>query len=87
MAWPEHEHEHEQVHVQEQQQQQEKEEEEEEEEEEHEKEKKEGVLLYYNFVSISDTESLKRWFVSLCSELSLVGRIRIAPDGVNVTVS
>ena len=71
MAWPE--------------QEQEQEQKQKQEEEEH--EKKEGVLLYYNFVSISDAESVKRWFVSLCSELSLVGRIRIAPDGVNVTVS
>eukprot|EP00250_Pteridium_aquilinum_P005490 c15574_g1_i1 orf=75-2147(+) len=49
-------------------------------------EDEEGVLLYYKFVSIPDPHSLSLWFRCLCSSLALVGRIRVAPDGVNVTV-
>lgn len=46
-----------------------------------------GVLLYYKFVVIPDVPAVVAWFSSLCSSLALLGRIRIAPDGVNVTVS
>jgi len=46
-----------------------------------------GVLLYYKFVVIPDVPAVVAWFSSLCSSLGLLGRIRIAPDGVNVTVS
>ncbi|KAI5068241.1 hypothetical protein GOP47_0016586 [Adiantum capillus-veneris] len=46
----------------------------------------EGVLLYYKFVSIPNPETLALWFNSFCSALALVGRIRVAPDGVNVTI-
>ncbi|CAM6017016.1 unnamed protein product [Sphagnum balticum] len=45
-----------------------------------------GVLLYYKFVVIPDVPAVVAWFSSLCSSLALLGRIRIAPDGVNVTV-
>lgn len=45
-----------------------------------------GVLLYYKFVPVPDPEAVKGWFLSLCSKLRLVGRIRVAPNGVNVTI-
>lgn len=31
-------------------------------------------------------EDLRRWYLTLCEKLSLVGRVRVAEDGVNVTV-
>ncbi|XP_024523571.1 rhodanese-like domain-containing protein 6 [Selaginella moellendorffii] len=45
-----------------------------------------GVLLYYKFVTLPDPEATRDWFERSCSSLALLGRIRIAPGGVNVTV-
>lgn len=46
-----------------------------------------GVLLYYKFVALADPERVAEFFERLCSSLSLRGRLRVAPDGVNVTVT
>ncbi|KAJ3681331.1 hypothetical protein LUZ60_015820 [Juncus effusus] len=45
-----------------------------------------GVLLYYKYVKIPDLQSVLDFYDSGCRSLRLVGRVRIAPDGVNVTV-
>ncbi|KAJ7563540.1 hypothetical protein O6H91_03G114500 [Diphasiastrum complanatum] len=49
-------------------------------------EQQQGVLLYYKFVSVPDPDQVRQWFQDLCSSLSLLGRVRVSPDGVNVTV-
>ncbi|CAM6088333.1 unnamed protein product [Calypogeia fissa] len=46
----------------------------------------EGVLLYYQFVQIADPEKMKTWLFDMSASLGLLGRIRVAPDGINVTV-
>jgi predicted sulfurtransferase len=47
----------------------------------------EGVLLYYKYVDLRDRrDEVKRWFEELCARLRLVGRVRVALDGINVTV-
>ncbi|KAK8651573.1 hypothetical protein V6N13_141172 [Hibiscus sabdariffa] len=45
-----------------------------------------GVLLYYKFASIPDLNSLFSFYHSNCNSLSLLGRVRLSPNGVNVTV-
>ncbi|KAJ4773127.1 rhodanese-like domain protein [Rhynchospora pubera] len=45
-----------------------------------------GVLLYYKYAKIPDVKSTSEIYDSHCRSLGLVGRVRIAPDGVNVTV-
>lgn len=45
------------------------------------------VLLYYKFVPIEDTESVRKEHFTRCEELGLLGRILIAPEGINGTVS
>lgn len=46
-----------------------------------------AVLLYYKYVDLSDQrEAVRAWMLSLCSGLSLKGRIRVGNDGINVTV-
>ncbi|KAG1326152.1 rhodanese-like domain-containing protein 6 [Cocos nucifera] len=45
-----------------------------------------GVLLYYKYARVPDLPSLVRFYDSICRSLGLLGRVRIAPDGVNVTV-
>ncbi|XP_058075899.1 rhodanese-like domain-containing protein 6 isoform X2 [Magnolia sinica] len=50
------------------------------------REEEEGVLLYYKYVSIPDVSELLRFYKSNCDSLHLLGRVRLAPDGVNVTV-
>ncbi|CAL9048906.1 rhodanese-like domain-containing protein 6 isoform X1 [Musa acuminata AAA Group] len=45
-----------------------------------------GVLLYYKYAPVPDLPSLVRFYDSNCRSLALLGRVRIAPDGVNVTV-
>lgn len=45
-----------------------------------------GVLLYYKYAQIPDVKSTVDFYDSNCRSLGLVGRVRIAPDGVNVTV-
>ncbi|TYI46903.1 hypothetical protein E1A91_D13G136100v1 [Gossypium mustelinum] len=45
-----------------------------------------GVLLYYKFASITDLNSLFSFYHSNCNSLGLLGRVRLSPNGVNVTV-
>lgn len=45
-----------------------------------------GVLLYYKYVNIPDTDALVDWFQNNCTFLGLLGRVRVAPEGINVTV-
>ena len=51
-------------------------------------ESEQGVVLYYKFVTIAqeDVDGVAAWFSELCSSLSLLGRVRVALDGINVTV-
>lgn len=46
-----------------------------------------GVLLYYKYAPVQDISFLVRFYDSNCRSLALLGRVRIAPSGVNVTVS
>ncbi|KAI5398670.1 variant 2, Rhodanese-like domain-containing protein 6, partial [Lathyrus oleraceus] len=45
-----------------------------------------GVLLYYKYVDIPNLDDLLTFYRSNCSSLSLLGRVRLSPHGVNVTV-
>jgi len=45
------------------------------------------VLLYYKFVRIDDPEDFARTHEALCRDLGLRGRILVAPEGLNGTVS
>ncbi|KAM3704620.1 hypothetical protein ACJW31_03G019200 [Castanea mollissima] len=45
-----------------------------------------GVLLYYKYTQITDLHSLFSFYESNCNSLSLLGRVRLSPHGVNVTV-
>jgi UPF0176 protein len=45
------------------------------------------VLLYYKYVSIEDPESFKDEHLKYCKDLGLLGRIIVAPEGINGTVS
>lgn len=45
------------------------------------------VLLYYHFTKIEDPESVAQQHRDLCERLGLRGRILIAPEGINGTVS
>ncbi|XAR52714.1 hypothetical protein NMG60_11020920 [Bertholletia excelsa] len=45
-----------------------------------------GVLLYYKYTSIPDVDSLFTFYDSNCRCLELLGRVRLSPSGVNVTV-
>ncbi|KAL8540949.1 hypothetical protein ACS0TY_002280 [Phlomoides rotata] len=45
-----------------------------------------GVLLYYKYTSIPDLEDLFHFYNSNCTSLSLLGRVRLSSQGVNVTV-
>ncbi|XVF31485.1 hypothetical protein REPUB_Repub16aG0150000 [Reevesia pubescens] len=44
-----------------------------------------GVLLYYKFTFIPDVDSLLSFYDSNCNSLGLLGRVRLSPNGVNVT--
>eukprot|EP00897_Mesotaenium_endlicherianum_P005108 jgi/Mesen1/4625/ME000237S03664 len=46
----------------------------------------EGVLLYYKYVQVSQLAETAAWFSELCERLRLVGRVRIASEGFNVTL-
>ncbi len=46
-----------------------------------------NVLLYYQFVRIDDTDAFADAHRQLCMELGLKGRILVAPEGLNGTVS
>ncbi|KAM7273530.1 hypothetical protein ACFE04_028194 [Oxalis oulophora] len=45
-----------------------------------------GVLLYYKYAQIPNLDSLLAFYESNCNSLSLLGRVRLAPDGVNATL-
>lgn len=45
------------------------------------------VLLYYRYVSIDDYRTMAQEHLNVCKELGLRGRIIIAPEGINGTVS
>ncbi|XP_062081815.1 rhodanese-like domain-containing protein 6 isoform X2 [Humulus lupulus] len=45
-----------------------------------------GVLLYYKYAQIPDLDDLLAFYNSNCSALHLLGRVRLSPLGVNVTV-
>jgi len=49
---------------------------------------KHAVLLYYKYTHspIEDLNNLYIFYESNCTSLGLLGRVRIAPQGVNVTV-
>src|SRR5699024_9816129 len=46
-----------------------------------------NVLLYYNYVQIDDPETFAAEHLAYCKELGLKGRILIANEGINGTVS
>lgn len=50
------------------------------------KEKDYGVLLYYKYAAIPDLQKLYDFYHSNCTSLSLLGRVRLSSNGVNVTV-
>lgn len=45
------------------------------------------VLLYYHYVTIEDPAEFVRGHVAFCKELGLLGRVLVAPEGINGTVS
>lgn len=45
------------------------------------------VLLYYKFTPIEDPEQFAKEHLELCNQLQLKGRILVAPEGINGTVS
>lgn len=45
-----------------------------------------GVVLYYKYTPIPDVDQLFSFYDSNCNSLGLLGRVRLAPDGVNVTI-
>ncbi|CAI0551909.1 unnamed protein product, partial [Linum tenue] len=45
-----------------------------------------GVLLYYRFTSVPDLDHLLSFYRQNCDSLSLLGRVRLSANGVNVTV-
>lgn len=45
------------------------------------------ILLYYKYVQINNPTAIAKWQRSLCESLHLTGRIIIAHEGINGTVS
>jgi UPF0176 protein len=45
------------------------------------------ILLYYKFVTVVDHEALAREHLAYCKKLGIKGRILIAPEGINGTLS
>lgn len=45
------------------------------------------ILLYYKFVPVPNPEELTQEHLAFCKELGLRGRVLIAPEGINGTVS
>jgi UPF0176 protein len=52
-----------------------------------EKSEKYQVLLYYKYVEIEDPESFRDEHLKLCKELELKGRVLVATEGINGTLS
>lgn len=46
----------------------------------------EKIILYYNFVPVSDPETVMHWQRALCEKLGLKGRILISKHGINGTL-
>jgi predicted sulfurtransferase len=47
----------------------------------------EAVLLYYKYMNLSvERQDIGAWMLSSCTALNLKGRVRVANDGINVTV-
>lgn len=44
------------------------------------------VILYYKFVEVADTETVKFWQRNLCEKLGLKGRVIVAGHGINGTL-
>ena len=44
------------------------------------------IILYYKFVKIDDTETVKLWQRELCERLGLKGRVLISGEGINGTL-
>lgn len=47
------------------------------------------VLLYYKYVCLSQPgalDAMHAFYIDLCQKDGLLGRVRVAKDGVNVTV-
>ena len=44
------------------------------------------VLLYYSYVVIDDVDNALAWHRDVCRHLNLNGRVRVAPEGVNVVL-
>ncbi|CAH1450576.1 unnamed protein product [Lactuca virosa] len=45
-----------------------------------------GILLYYNYTNIPNLTDLSTFYTTNCTSLSLLGRIRLSPHGVNATI-
>lgn len=45
------------------------------------------IILFYKYVHIQEPESIKIWQLQLCSDLQLTGRIILAHEGINGTLS
>lgn len=45
------------------------------------------VLLFYKYVPIENAEQLTKEHLAYCKELGIKGRILIAPEGINGTLS
>ncbi|KFN93423.1 rhodanese domain-containing protein [Tetragenococcus muriaticus PMC-11-5] len=45
------------------------------------------VLLYYNYTPVEDPEGFAKEHLAFCKELGLKGRILVANEGINGTVS
>ena len=46
-----------------------------------------AVLLYYKYITLQDDRAaVAQWYQNNCGDLQLRGRVRVAHDGVNVTV-
>jgi UPF0176 protein len=46
----------------------------------------EKIILYYQFVPLSDPEAVRLWQKTLCEKLNLRGRILLSKHGINGTV-
>lgn len=44
------------------------------------------IVLYYQYVAISDVERVCRDQIALSNRLSLKGRVRVSPEGINGTL-
>eukprot|EP01134_Creolimax_fragrantissima_P007875 CFRG7875T1 len=45
------------------------------------------VLLFYKYVLVPDPIALRNWYMHTCLRLNLTGKVRVASEGVNITVA